>query len=194
VKKDLLMGSNKVHQGGMLIALMWLMCITKCGAQDLFNTRKVSVYRGDTAIVADILSDLTTEEVEPGIFYYWYGHGQINANQGGYSGHLLHGEYLEYGPSGKMLLKGIHDKGVRSGSWIYWYKAGSIRETREYEGGTLEGNTIRYSPGGSIIHFAEYKDNRLHGEMTTVLNDTVFQIKFKKGIEKKRVPLHVYEE
>jgi len=187
------MRSNKVHQGGLFIALMWLI-ITNCGAQDQFNTRKVSDFRGDTSIVADILSDLTTEEVEPGVFYYWFGQGQINANQGGYSGHLLHGEYLEYGPSGKMLLKGTHDKGVRSGRWIYWYKAGSVRETREYEGGMLEGNTIRYSPDGRIIHSAEYRDNRLHGDMTTVLNDTVFQIKYKKGIEKKRVPLHAYDE
>jgi antitoxin component YwqK of YwqJK toxin-antitoxin module len=93
-----------------------------------------------------------------------------------------------------MILKGTYERGVRSGHWIYWYKAGAIRETRDYENGLLEGRIIRYNPEGKIIYSADYREHLLHGEMTTVLNDTLFQIKYKKGIEKKRVPLHVFEE
>lgn len=188
------MGSNRIYPVIWLITLLWLMCISNAGAQDFVSTRKVSLYRGDTTVVACIMADLHIDKVDPGIFYYWYGHEQINANQGGYSGHLLHGEYLEYGPSGKMLLKGNYDEGQRTGRWIYWYKAGAIRETREYVDGMLEGSTIRFSPEGKIIYSAEYRHHQLHGEMTRVENDTLFQIKFKKGIEKKRVPVHVFEE
>jgi antitoxin component YwqK of YwqJK toxin-antitoxin module len=192
--KDLPMQNNNVLRFGILIAFLWLFCITKSQAQDYINTRKVSLYRGDTSIVAGILSDVGIDKVEPEVYYYWYGHEQINANQGGYSGHLLDGEYLEYGPSGKLLLKGTYVKGKRTGQWISWYKAGAIRETREYEDGLLEGRTIRYSPDGRIIYSADCRHHILHGEMTTVLNDTLYMIKYKKGIEKRRVPLHVFDE
>lgn len=188
------MASNRKHLDFILIFLVCLMSTMDLTAQDYMKTRKVSINRGDTSVVACILADLQVEKVDPGIFYYWYGHEQINGNQGGYSGHLLHGEYLEYGSSGKLLLKGTFDKGRRTGRWIYWYKAGSIKETREYVGGILEGSIIRYNQDGRIIHSAEYRHNQLHGEMTTVLSDTVYQIKYKKGVEKKRVPLHVFEE
>jgi len=188
------MQNNSVLRSGLLIAILWLFCITGSQAQDYINTRKVSLFRGDTSIVAGILSDARIDKVEPEVYYYWYGHENINANQGGYSGHLLDGEYLEYGPSGKLLLKGTYDKGMRTGQWIYWYKAGAIRETREYEDGLLEGRTIRYSPDGKIIYSAEYRHHILHGEMTTVMNDTLYMIKYRKGIEKKRVPLHVFDE
>lgn len=178
----------------MLLVVLWLICVIDANAQDFINTRKISLFRGDTSIVAGILADVRIDKVKPAVFYYWYGHGQINANQGGYSGHLLHGEYLEYGPSGKMLMKGTYERGVRSGHWIYWYKAGAIQETREYEDGLLEDKTIRYSSDGRIIHSASYRHNLLHGEMTTVVNDTVYQIQYRKGKEKKKIPLHVFNE
>jgi len=188
------MRNNSILRFGFLFIVLCMMRISPAWAQDFISTRKISLFRGDTSVVAGILADVRIDKVNPDVFYYWYGHGQINANQGGYSGHLLHGEYLEYGPSGKMILKGTYERGVRSGHWIYWYKAGAIRETRDYENGLLEGRIIRYSPEGKIIHSAEYHQHLLHGEMTTVLDDTIFQIKYKKGIEKKRIPLHVFEE
>ena len=188
------MGNNKASRIACLIVLLSVLYLPDALSQEFINIRKISMDRGDTSVVAGILADVRIDKVDPNVFYYWYGHGHINANQGGYSGHLLHGEYLEYGPSGKMLLKGTYDRGVRSGHWIYWYAMGAILETREYEDGMLEGKTLRYSPDGRIIHSAEYRKNRLDGEVTTVINDTVFQIKFKKGVEKKRIPLHVFEK
>ena len=187
------MEKSNMMRVGLIVVFLWLICSIHSNAQDFINARKISLFRGDTSIVAGILADIRIDKVNPKVFYYWYGHDQINSNQGGYSGHLLHGEYLEYGPSGKMLLKGSYEKGVREGYWIYWYKAGAICETREYEDGLLEGLIIRYNPNGRVIHSAEYRHNLLHGQMKTVLNDTLYQIKFRKGEEKKKDPLHVFE-
>lgn len=188
------MGNNSMLRFGLTCIVLWLVCTIHTNAQDFINIRKISLFRGDTSIVAGILADVRIDEVDPGAFYYWYGNGQINTNQGGYSGHLLHGEYVEYGPSGKMLLKGIYERGVRSGHWIYWNNAGGIRETREYEDGLLEGTTIRYRSDGKIIHSADYRKHLLHGEMTTVIDDTLYQIIYKNGVEKKKVSLHVFEQ
>ena len=188
------MANNSILRFGSWMAMFLSLCTMQIRAQDFINTRKIALFRGDTSVVAGILADVRIDKVDPQVFYYWYGHNQIHANQGGYSGHLLHGEYLEYGPSGNMLLKGTYAKGVRSGHWIYWYEGGAIKETREYEDGMLEGENIKYTKEGRIIHLALYRRNLLHGETTTILSDTLYQIKYNKGKEKKRKPMHVFGE
>lgn len=176
----------------LVVVLLSLTCIS-ISAQEFINTRKISLSRGDTTIVAGILADVKIDEVRSRVFYYWYANGQINTNQSGYAGNLLHGEYVEYAPDGKLLLKGHFAHGTRSGQWIYWFKEGAIRKIASYNKGVLEGKSAEYAPDGTTIYSANYKNNLLHGKMETVANDTLFQLAYRKGIEKKRTVLHVFE-
>jgi len=161
--------------------------------QEFIKIRKISLSKGDTTVVAGILADVKIDHVNPGVFYHWYANGQVFSNQGGYAGNLLHGEYVEYGPDGGLLLKGSYDRGLQSGQWTYWYSNGATKEILHYESGHLEGKMTRFGPAGRIYYSANFKKGQLHGEMTTVVNDTLFQVKYKSGIEKKRIPLHVFE-
>lgn len=176
----------------MLIIGCW-MSVPAVFSQDFINTRKISLSLGDTSIVAGILADVKIDEVSPGVFYYWYANGKISTNQGGYAGNLLHGEYVEYGPDGVLLLKGQYSHGARSGQWMYWYEDGTLREHISYENGLLHGKTTRYGPDGRISYSANYKQNLLHGELVTVLSDTLYQVQYRKGEERKRTVLYVFD-
>lgn len=188
------MGNNKSIQLKWLCLGLVLILSESLSAQEFINTRKISLSRGDTTVVAGILADVKIDEVNPSVYYYWYANGNIFLNQGGYSGNLLHGAYVEYGTDGSLLLKGAYERGLKSGHWIYWYADGSLREIIEYEGGLLEGKTTRYTTDGRILFSAEYRNNRLHGEMITVLSDTLYSLSYRKGREKKRTPMHVFTE
>ena len=161
--------------------------------QDFINTRKISITRADTVVVAGILADVKIETVDPGIYYYWYSNDRIFSNQGGYAGNLLHGEYVEYGPDGTLLLKGHYDRGVRSGTWLSWYPEGAIKEKRHYVNGAPDGQITCYGPDGRIHFDATYRKGILHGKMTTVERDTLFLINYRKGVEKKRNAVHVFQ-
>ncbi len=186
------MRSNRNKFRRVLVSFLVWASVTLVYSQEFINIRKISLTPGDTTVVAGILADVKIDKVAPDVYYYWYSHGKIYGNQGGYSGNLLHGEYIEYDIDGNLILKGRYDRGLKSGKWIYWYENGVIREVIEYEGGLLEGTISRYSDDGKILYSASYKDNLLHGDMTRVIRDTLYQITFKKGTEVKRIPLHVF--
>lgn len=188
------MGDSRSKQLKWLGIVMILTLSEFVYAQEFINTRKISLSRGDTIVVAGILADVKIDDVNPKVFYHWYANGHIYMNQGGYSGNLLHGAYVEYNSAGSLLLKGAYERGLKSGQWIYWYVDGAIKETIEFEGGLLEGKTTRYTPDGRILFSAKYRNNRLHGEMLTVLSDTLYTVSYRKGTEKKRTPLHVFTE
>lgn len=188
------MGNNRIFHKMWLCALLLMAIPGFADAQEFINIRKISLKRGDTTVVAGILADVKIDEVIPTVFYYWYANGKIYSNQGGYSGNLLHGPYVEHFADGNLLLKGNYERGVKSGRWTYWYRDGAIKESTGFEGGLLEGNITRYTPDGRILYSANYRKDVLHGKMNTVVNDTLFEISFKKGIEKKRTPLHVFTE
>lgn len=165
-----------------------------CSGQDFINSRKISLLRGDTTVIAGILADVKIEKINPSVYYFWYAHGQILSNQGGHGGNLLHGEYVEYGPTGVLLLQGKYDMGKQSGNWKYWYDDGALKESIKYSHGLLEGINTRYTENGKICFQANYHNALLHGDMTTVIGDTLFQIKYKNGEEQKRDTLHVFTD
>jgi len=187
------MESNNVCRRLIISCALVLLCTGICWPQEFVNTRKISLNRGDTLVIAGILADVKIEEINPMVYYFWYDNGQIFSNQGGHGGNLLHGDYVEYGPAGTLLLKGQYDKGTQSGKWNYWYPVGALKESIHYENGLLEGDNIRYSMDGKIYFQANYHEDQLHGKMTTVKGDTLFQIKYKKGEELKREAMHVFQ-
>lgn len=188
------MAKSRRNKIKWLFAILILAGVNIVYAQEFINTRKISLSRDDTTVVAGILADARIDEVHPQVFYYWYANGQVYSNQGGYSGNLLHGDYIEYDQAGKLIMKGAYERGLKSGQWIHWYQGGAIQEIIEYESGQLEGKTTRYTPNGRIHYSAEYRNDVLHGEMTTVVNDTLFELTYRNGIEKKRIPLYVFHE
>lgn len=188
------MANNRLFRFKLIMVLSLMLCGSISFAQEFINIRKISHSKGDTIVVAGILADVKIEKVNPSVFYYWYANGQILANQGGYSGNLLHGEYLEYGPSGHLLLKGMYEKGLKSDSWTLWHPDGSIKEKIHYEDGVLEGKTIRYSTNGKIFYSANYRKSSLHGEMTKIESDTLYRVVYRRGKEKKKVSLYVFEQ
>lgn len=186
------MRSNRSNTKRILLSSLLSLSISLVFCQEFINIRKISLIVGDTTVVAGILANVKIEKVNPDVFYYWYSNGQIYSNQGGYSGNLLHGEYIEYDNSGNLILKGLYEKGVKSGKWIYWYTEGSIKEIIEYEEGQFKGLNTKYTQDGKILFAATYRNNKLHGKVTQIIGDTLFQISYKNGAEKKKIPLYVY--
>lgn len=177
---------------GIILALCCLFEAGNAYCQDFINARKISLNLGDTTVVAGILADVRIEKVDPGVFYFWYSNDMIYSNQGGYSGNLLHGDYIEYDGNGNLILKGRFDRGLKSGEWVSWYPDGSISEISEYEEGYKCGRQVRYAPDGKISYSAYYKNGLLHGPLVKPVNDTLFRTNYRNGKEKKRIPLEVF--
>lgn len=177
----------------LFFGMLFLSWSSGINAQDFINIRKIALSRGDTTVVAGILADVRIEKVHSTGFYHWYSNGSLYHNQGGYSGNLLHGEYAEYGPGGQLILKGFFERGLKTGQWIRWYPDGSMKEVSCFNHGVKEGPATLYSEDGRIIQKVSYRNGQLHGKAETVMNDTLFQVRYKMGTEKKRVPLHVFE-
>jgi len=149
--------------------------------QDFINTRKITILKGDTTVVAGILADLKLETIQPGVFYYWYSNTGIYSNQGGFSGNVLHGDYLEYDQEGNLITKGYFNKGLKSGTWVYWYNSGARKLIIDYNEGVQEGSEFKYSEAGKLKYSAEFKAGEMHGIQNIFKTDSTIINKYRNG-------------
>jgi antitoxin component YwqK of YwqJK toxin-antitoxin module len=174
------------------IVIFGLLCISQISlSQEFINTRKITLTRNDTTVVAGILADLKLESVQKDAFYYWYSNAGVFSNQGGFSGNLLHGEYIEYEQNGSLILKGYFDRGLKNGTWVYWYPSGQKKKEMVYKDGSLNGKLFVYSDNGKIRYKAEYKNDRLDGTESLLKNDTLYNITYRNGTQLRKKIVNV---
>ncbi len=117
----------------------------------------------------------------PHITYYWHMNGQLQSNDGDYSGNILHGIYKEFDKSGKMLKKGYMLYGKKDREWKSWNSEGELIIAEKWKKGFLK-KKIYFEKNGFKIE--KYKHNKLNGRTKTILNGKRVSIeKYKKGIQ-----------
>jgi hypothetical protein len=161
-------------------------------AQSHNSIRRVSTYRGDTLIITGILSGTGLEKTFPYSMYYWYSSFGIYCNQGGYTGNLLHGEYLEFDKNKKMITRGFFYYGLKGGTWYNWHSNGLILDFTNWKNGRKHGKYVKYLQDGSQEIIGNYKMNKFNGKILTSVKDTIFEITIRNDLEKKRKQIQNY--
>lgn len=153
--------------------------------------RPVIISNGDTIVHTYILTSQKSYRPLPGRFYYWYYPENIHCNSGGYSGSLLHQEYVVYDKDKNMIEKGSFQNGLKNGIWQRWYKGGILKSVTSWEKGMLNGTCYDYAPNGKFFESIQFKAGKKHGSQICFENDTLIRKTFRNGIETSRKILSV---
>lgn len=116
-------------------------------------------------------------------WYSWYSGNEIHSTQGGYSGRLLHGEFLAYYPTRGLKQNGIYDHGLKSGKWTFWRENGTLESVLLYRKGIAEGRFVRYDSLGHASELGKYRNGVLHGRLLRYISMDGMQVThYNKGI------------
>ncbi|NTD96996.1 hypothetical protein G6M26_06515 [Agrobacterium tumefaciens] len=114
--------------------------------------------------------------------YAWFGGNQLHLTQGGFSGRLLHGPYVEHFETNVIKSKGAYQKGLADGEWKIWRNDGSLDSVLVYSSGILNGMFERYDTAGFLLESGQYKNGKLNGKIKRWLaKDSLQIIQYKKG-------------
>jgi MORN repeat protein len=101
---------------------------------------KVRLTLPDKTVVAET-DPVSITHFNSALLYYWYYADAIHTSQGGYSGKLLNGSYMEYYPDKNLKEQGYFKKGLKDGDWKSWDDSGKIiSETNWKNGIDITGN------------------------------------------------------
>jgi antitoxin component YwqK of YwqJK toxin-antitoxin module len=124
-------------------------------------SKEVIVEYEDSLVRANVLLEKENIEVDFSIIYFWHNKGVLSHNMGGYTGELLHGEYLVFDNQMNLITKGKFDKGIKEGIWKRWNANGMLKQIMNYKKGKLDGELLSYNETGKIIDIKEYKNGEL---------------------------------
>lgn len=126
------------------------------------------------------------------VSYYWYKSREIQTSKGGYSGKLLHGEYISHDVNNGLKEKGFIKHGLKQGKWIMWHENGEIAKKTVWAKGKLTGTSFEYDEGGKLFKRTQYK-NGIPRKVLNYVNDTIvsrqkFDANSKLIIKKEKKP------
>lgn len=114
--------------------------------------------------------------------YAWFGGNQIHLTQGGFSGRLLHGAYVEHFGTKEIKSQGAYQKGLADGEWRIWRDDGSLDSVLVYSSGILNGKFERYDTAGFLLESGQYKNGKLNGKIKRwVAKDSLQVVWYKNG-------------
>jgi hypothetical protein len=122
------------------------------------DMRVVVINFPDSAIHARVLIAKSYIKPDHDKIYYWYTSDCINANQGGFSGYLLHGDYSVYDNEQRLIAKGTFAEGLKTGIWKRWYPNGNMSEINTWKNGSLNGTARYYDQNGKQIRETKFKN------------------------------------
>jgi len=151
----------------LLVLTIFFLCSSCALAQDRFSVqgyRHTIVYADFKATfqVAELL--INTKKLKADKQYYWYSNNAIKITQGGYSGKLLNGTYLEFYINGNLKSQGTFLKGLKNGEWKSWGSDGFLSVSITYREGVMDGAFKRYV-NGKLIESGTYRSGKLHGKI-----------------------------
>lgn len=131
-----------------LFILFVVMFAVACGRNIpsyLPETRSI-IVRNDSVIVhANTYTTKRDVKVKNGLTYYWHYAENIECNQGGYFGSLLHGEYSVLSVNNQLLQKGGFSDGLKNGMWMYWNTKGDLVCTEKWNMGRLTKSRVLHN-------------------------------------------------
>ncbi|MFW6222419.1 MAG: toxin-antitoxin system YwqK family antitoxin [Bacteroidota bacterium] len=143
--------------------------------------QNITVTRDDSIIQAHAITKDIDIKPNENTLYFWYIPNEIHWNEGGYTGNLLHGEYLLLDRDKNLLMEGYFNKGVKSKQWKQWYANGDLQSITEYKNGKKDGMHKIYSQNGDTILKEHYKKGVKHGKQTLSTQDTIITEVYKYG-------------
>ncbi|HEY9000690.1 MAG TPA: hypothetical protein VIM89_05020 [Mucilaginibacter sp.] len=141
-----------------LIFLCFISYNVYCQQIPAYDINRVRITQPDKTIVAEIEPGFTVMSAKPLLNYYWYSANDIHCTQGGYSGKLLNGTYIEYYPDKNLKEQGSFKKGLKSGVWKKWNNDGTLASVTTWKRG-LQRDDHRI-PIWKRIHLFKKKRNR----------------------------------
>lgn len=150
-------------------------------------THKVMVNHGQGTIVAYV-KPVKSFSLQSDRSYFWFANHEIRSTQGGYSGKLLNGNYLEYDHDKKPVESGELDKGLKSGVWRKWDGAGRLLNDYQWHEGRKNGVYHLFDSVGRVSETGKYRNDLLHGKQLTFAADSTKKVFYKNGQLKERKP------
>jgi len=94
-------------------------------------------------------------------FYYWYSSNAIKKTQGGYSGKLLNGLYVEYWPNKNLREQGNFYGGLKDKEWSSWSENGFLLRKVMWKMGEKSGVSEYFDEFGNLKERRTYSHNIL---------------------------------
>ena len=118
-----------------------------------------------------------------GIWYQWYGNGNIKSKTHYLNG-VEHGVVENYYSNGNIRERLIYHHGELDGEWKAWFIDGTIHFIQEYKLGVKDGKRFYQYPNGSKMLVEHYKNGELNGMCETYYPSGKLESKgiFKEGI------------
>jgi hypothetical protein len=122
-----------------MLTLLLLLMTASAFAQKMpdIGLYKVRIEESDKTIVAGINEVSPSPPAKPTLFYYWYSANQVHTTQGGYSGRLLDGVYIEYYPDKNLKEEGTFKKGLKNDTWKSWNQDGTLKQVIQWKSGSI---------------------------------------------------------
>jgi antitoxin component YwqK of YwqJK toxin-antitoxin module len=112
--------------------------------------------------------------------YFWFNNNRLNSNYGGYTGNILHGNFMEFDSNGKLKIKGSYHFGLKNKKWQTWDRDGNLLRDEFWRKGWL---VKRMVYKGDTTYVEPYKKNKLHGSCTTRKGDSILEVKkYRNGV------------
>lgn len=105
--------------------------------------------------------------------YTWYASNKLHTTMGGYSGKLLYGQFTTFYPNKSLSERGNYAFGMKDGIWKSWYPNGNLKKESLFLAGIEEGPFIEYNEEGKWRKRGHLKNNRLHGIIEEIKNDSI---------------------
>lgn len=152
----------RVHLRILLVGLVLASCKPVELRQTELLNRKIFTHTVDQDIRAELQEMDQKLSPKSDRSYFWFGKGRINQTQGGYSGKLLHGEYIVfYKGSKKMAEQGRFEQGLKTGPWLSWNGNGLLKEKSFYKSGFLNGPLVHFDSLGKPLDTLKYRKGML---------------------------------
>jgi len=127
------------------------------------DTRTEKIIKGDTLMVFEVLLKSKDIKTQNDRFYHWFWKGEINKNEGGYSGKLLDGEFRKYLKTGEFCDEGFFWRGLKNGVWKTWDKSGKLTAEFRWKNGVKDGKQVIYGDHGLTI-IERFRNGKKIGE------------------------------
>ncbi|OFX68959.1 MAG: hypothetical protein A2X12_05490 [Bacteroidetes bacterium GWE2_29_8] len=171
--------------------IVFIICLTTFygfvfGQKNNYKKNTVNVSNKEGFAKFSVLED-NKKKIKANVLfnYCWYYKNEIHTTKGGFSGKLLHGEFVSYYNNNSLKQQGTFNYGLKNGQWKEWYNDGQLKFLEKWEKGNLNGECTYYdSLDYNKTQIIEYKNGIKHGVDICKSNDTIIsKKKYRKGIE-----------
>lgn len=147
---------NRIFFIVLVVAILLQSCGgTRYSYKDI-DKRKVLVKTDDDVIEAAVYDGFETKRILPDRNYYWFDHSMIMSTRGGFTGELLHGEFLVQYRNYQIKEQGNFKYGLKHGAWKSWYENGLPKNFATYKKGLLHGRYTEFDGKGKKIEEGKY--------------------------------------